>query len=68
MDSSKAIKVHHLGKKYVIGKQKDGSLRSTLSNVFKSAATKGDDFWAIRDLDFEINRGDIVGILSLIHI
>lgn len=64
MEESIAIKVSQLGKRYTIGKQKDASLRSTLSNVFKSAATKGDDFWAIHDINFEINRGDIVGIIG----
>ncbi|NVK63624.1 MAG: ATP-binding cassette domain-containing protein [Flavobacteriales bacterium] len=64
MEETKAIKVSNLGKRYTIGKQKNASLRSTLSNVFKSAAAKGDDFWAIRDINFEINRGDIVGIIG----
>ncbi len=64
MERSTAIKVSGLGKRYTIGKQKDASLRSTLSGVFKSAAAKGDDFWAIKDIDFEIKRGDVVGIIG----
>jgi lipopolysaccharide transport system ATP-binding protein len=64
MEQEIAIKVSDLGKKYIIGKQKDASLRSALSNAFKSAAAKGDDFWAIQNIDFEIKRGDIVGIIG----
>lgn len=64
MERSTAIKVSGLGKRYTIGKQKDASLRATLSGVFKSAAAKGDDFWAIKDIDFEIKRGDVVGIIG----
>lgn len=64
MEETKAIKTSNLGKRYIIGKQKDASLRSTLSSAFKSAAAKGDEFWAIRDINFEINRGDIVGIIG----
>ena len=64
MKDSTAIKVSSLGKKYTIGRQKDATLRSTLSNIFKSAAAKGDDFWAIQNIDFEINRGDVVGIIG----
>ncbi|PHR34164.1 MAG: polysaccharide/polyol phosphate ABC transporter ATP-binding protein [Fluviicola sp.] len=64
MESTTAIKVSGLGKKYTIGKQKDASLRSTLTNVFKSAAAKGDDFWAVQNVDFEIKRGDVVGIIG----
>lgn len=64
MEESIAIKVSQLGKRYTIGKQKDANLRSTLSSIFKSAATKGDDFWAIQDINFEISKGDIVGIIG----
>ena len=59
-----AIKVSGLGKKYTIGKEKDGSLRSTLSGVFKSSASKGDDFWALKDVNFEIKKGEVVGIIG----
>jgi lipopolysaccharide transport system ATP-binding protein len=64
MEETKAIRVSDLGKRYTIGKQKDASLRSTLTSTFKSAAAKGDDFWALQDINFEINKGDIVGIIG----
>ena len=59
-----AIKVTDLGKRYTIGKQKEATLRSTLSSAFQSAAKKGDEFWAIKGLNFEIKRGEIVGIIG----
>ena len=58
------IKVQNLGKKYTIGKPKDGSLRGSLNNFFKTRRKKGEDFWALKDLNFEINKGDIVGVIG----
>jgi len=64
MEDNIAIKVTGLGKKYTIGKEKDSSLRSTLSGVFKSSAQKGNEFWALKDVNFEIKKGEVVGIIG----
>lgn len=64
MEDNVAIKVTGLGKKYTIGKEKDSSLRSSLAGVFKSAASKGNDFWALKDVNFEIKKGEVVGIIG----
>ncbi len=64
MEDNIAIKVTGLGKKYTIGKEKDSSLRSTLAGAFKSSAQKGKDFWALKDVNFEIKKGEVVGIIG----
>ncbi len=65
MSSSKvAIKVSNLSKRYMIGKQKDSSLRGTLSSLFKAGNSSSDEFWALKDLNFEINKGDVIGIIG----
>tara|TARA_B110000902_G_C14270427_1_gene572918 strand:- start:271 stop:1467 length:1197 start_codon:yes stop_codon:yes gene_type:complete len=58
------IKVQNLGKKYTIGTPKKGSLRGSIINLFKRASEKGEDFWALKELNFEISKGDIVGIIG----
>ncbi len=59
-----AIKVENLSKKYVIGKQRDGSLRGTLAGIFTSRNSSEEEFWALKDLNFEINKGDVIGIIG----
>ena len=64
MDSDFAIKVSHVSKRYTIGTQKDGSLRGSLAGLFKTAASKGEDFWAVKDVSFDIKKGEVIGIIG----
>ena len=59
-----AIKVDRLGKKYAIGKEKDGSLRGSLSNILKKPSSKIVDFWALKNISFEVEKGDVIGVIG----
>lgn len=69
-DMEPAIKVQNLSKKFLINHASRGNdyltFRDALSNVFrlkKSAETK-EEFWALRDVNFEIKKGSRIGILG----
>ncbi len=70
-----AIRVENLGKKYVLRHQAGGgrryvALRDVIAHkarsLFRSGAarTTREDFWALRNLSFEIKNGDAVGIIG----
>lgn len=71
-----AIKVEGLGKKYVIGHNKESyiTLRDTVTRGAKSLAKRAirrnsksqykEDFWALENVSFDIKRGDRVGVIG----
>ena len=59
-----AISLKNVSKKYSIGKQKDGSLRGTLAGVLSKKSAKTEEFWALTDVSFDIQKGDVIGIIG----
>jgi lipopolysaccharide transport system ATP-binding protein len=74
--SETAIVVENLGKRYVIGKQKQGvdGISHVLEGVIRSpvawlksrreARLRQVDFWALRNVSLSINQGEVVGIIG----
>ena len=54
-----AIRAEGLGKKYRRGVEMHGSL---LERLRRGKGT--DEFWALRDVSFEVKRGEVVGIIG----
>lgn len=73
------IEISNLGKKYGINHAKGGyvALRDVLANVFRSPFSfllqktkqvvgiqKKDEFWALKDFDLQVQKGEVVGIIG----
>jgi lipopolysaccharide transport system ATP-binding protein len=73
---SVAIKVENLSKQYVIGRDHKGeeTFREALTRAFTAPFRRGtgrllataqtENFWALKDVSFEVTRGEVVGIIG----
>ncbi len=64
MNENVAVLVSNLSKKYTIGKQKDNSLRGYLTGLFQFKKIDANDFWALKGVNFTVNKGEVIGIIG----
>ncbi|MEG0798897.1 MAG: ABC transporter ATP-binding protein [Bacilli bacterium] len=66
MDKNVMIKVNNVSMKFNLGIEKNFSLKQFFVDMFnfkKKKHTK-EDFWALKDIDFEVKKGEVVGFIG----
>jgi len=63
MTNKPIIQVKNLSKKYKIGK-KTGDLRQTIRNILSFSYKEPKEIWALKDISFEVNQGEVFGIIG----
>jgi len=61
--ANKSIIVENISKKYLLGKNTSKTLRDSIANLFNSAQ-EVEEFWALKNISFELGRGDVLGIIG----
>ncbi len=59
------INIENVSMKFNLGIEKDFSIKQAFVNLFtKKGKRKKEEFWALKDVDFHIGRGEVVGLIG----
>ena len=59
------IDIKNVGMKFNLGVEKDNSLKMTFIRLFdRRKRIKKSDFWALKNINYHIDRGDVVGLIG----
>ena len=59
------IDLKNIGMRFNLGVEKDNSLKMVFIRMFdKSKRIKKSDFWALKDVTFHVEKGDVVGLIG----
>ena len=60
----RAIEVESVGKSYRIGANYHVTLRESLTALVKGREDGHEEFWALKDVDFTVDDGEVVGVIG----
>ena len=58
------IRINNVSMKFNLGIEKDFSIKQAFINVFTKKRKKSEFFWALKNVNFEIEKGDVVGLIG----
>lgn len=59
------IKIKNVSMKFNLGVEKDNSFKMMFIRLFsKKRRTKRQDFWALKDVSFNVEKGDVIGLIG----
>lgn len=64
MSNPVPIKVENLGKKFILQQRGSRTLKSTVLDWMRGAGKGREDFWALRNVSFTVERGETLGIVG----